>query len=270
MKKFILLTIVMALLLCGCGAQETLVPETEPTAAPTEPQSEAPTQETTVPETEATAQKTGVWVEDRHYEEFTQPSGEGTFCFHIPKFLVDGDDQLSVNNKIYNDHMRKLHENANNGQPTVSAAYAMGEANGYASVITCFNHQDHEFVEYSVFNINTANGQEATNQQILDAYGYNPDTFRVAVRKIMEQRFDSDNASMRETVGDETYRQVRAEHLSDTNISGAKPYIDASGRLCFVVKFYTFEGDGYCYNRVCLEDPASYPAPQVIACSVHG
>lgn len=276
MKKFVILMLALTLLLCGCGGNvepfepveerppvELPEPQTVPDAT-VEPVTEAP--ETEAP-TEEPAQHV-LFIKDQFCETYENSYG-GTYCVHIPKLVLNGDDKLTINNKIYTEHMRKLHENTDNEQPSASAAYAMGEANGYASVITAFQQQEYEFVEYSIVHVNAQTGQEATDNQILASFGYTPDSFRVDVRKAMEKLFVADNDSMRQTIGEEAYRQALSEHLSDENISTAKPFIDADGKLCFVVKFYTFAGAGYYYNRICLQMPASYPEPQTIACDEH-
>lgn len=268
MKKFVILMLALTLLLCGCGGNvEPFEPvEERPPVELPEPQTVPdPTVES---ETEVPTEAQPVLsVEDQLSKAYENSYG-GTYCVHIPKFVL-GDQQLPINSKIYTDHMRKLRGNTNSEKPSAGAAYATGEANGYTSVITVFRQQEYEFAEYSVFHVNTDNGQEATDTQILASFGYTPDTFRVAVRKAMEQLFVADNATILETVGEETYQQTLSEHLSDENIATAKPFIDAKGKLCFVVKFYTFAGAGYYYNRICLEQPAAYPEPQSIACSVH-
>lgn len=268
MKKLIALTIIMALFLCGCGAQEVPVQQTEPViqTEPVEVPTEAPT-EANAEETEAP--EVGLRVEDRYSEEFDHPSGEGKFCVHIPQFVLDGNRELTINGKIHNDHMSKIHKNGQIGVPTVSVAYAVGQTEEFASVITCFSQLDYDAVEYSVFNISVSSGKEVTDEKLLAAFGHTPDSFFKTVRDVMEKQFALDNSAARESLGEEAYQEALAEHLSKENITGAKPFIDEAGQLCFAVKCYTFAGAGYYYTRICLDNPARYPAPQSITCAEH-
>lgn len=270
MKKLVLLTIVLALLLCGCGAKTPAEPvPTEP--APTEVEEVTEVIQETEPvveQTEAPTEPAVLTVEDAESNTYPSPYTDGQYCTHIPKFVL-GDAELSINNKIYNEHMRKLHENAQGTQPSVSAAYAVGEGNGFTSVLTCFRHQDYEMAEYLAFHVNTATGQEVTDNQLLSAFGYTPDTFKTAVREAMEQLFNANYADMRANLGEEAYRQALSEHLSDEFLSTAKPFVDAEGQLCVVVKFYAFAGAGYYYNCICPANPAHIPAPETITCTAH-
>ena len=85
----------------------------------------------------------------------------------------------------------------------------------------------------------------------------------------MEKLFEAEYGPTREALGEDAYRQAMQEHLSDEFVSTARPFIDANGKLCIVVKFYSFAGAGFYYARICLENPAAYPAPQSITCPVH-
>ena len=267
MKKFILLTAVLALLLCGCGAKTPVA--TEPAPTEVEEVTEIPQEtEAVVEQTEEVTEPVVLTVEDVLSKTYPSLFGEGQYCTHIPK-LVLGEAELPVNSKIYSEHMRKLHENTQNEQPSVSAVYAVGEGNGITSVITCFSHQDYEMAEYTVFHVNTASGSQVSDNQLLAAFGYTPDTFKTKVRSVMERLYEAEYASTRDALGEEGYRQGLQEQLSEEFLSTAMPFIDANGQLCFVVKFYSFAGAGYYYSRICLENPAVYPAPQSITCTAH-
>ena len=266
MKKMIVLTIVMALLLCGCGKKEEPVVQTEPaTEAVTEPVATEPqnvTEQTEPVETqEATEAPAELAVKDRLAQEYTKADGENKFCVHLPMLILNGDDQLTINSKMYTESMRKLFGTVENKQPNSGAAYAVGEIEGFASVIISFDQQ-----EYSIYHINTQSGKEATDIQLLSAFGYNPDTFRGAVKKAVQRVFEADN---QQSAGGEDYRKALAQTMSNENIAAARPFIDAGGKLCFTIKMYALEGTEY-YARICLENPAAYPAPQNFACSVHG
>ena len=306
MKRILVLLVLVAVLLCGCGnlgdlmmsdwemPQLPTVPDLEDLEIPDwEPEytipditipefsiPELPTlPEFTVPELPTIPEFTMpelptlpygiVTVQDRYCEIYENPYVSGMhYCVHIPSLSCDGQDCVLLNDQIYFDHMARLSQGGNYDQPMVEVNYSLGQAKGYASVVSSFSNQDYDYVTYSIFHVDAATGQEANDDQILAAFGYDRDSFRQKVTQVLEQEFLSHNYE--QWVDQQTYQETLALQISGSNVDAARPFIDEQGRLCIVAYVYGFAGSGQWQSRLCLEDPSMIPSPESIQCKVHG
>lgn len=286
MKKVLILMLAAVLLLCGCGGPEPFDPVVErPAIELPEPQIDpdatvGETQEvegneqihqdngSAVEVTEAKSAPLAVVVEDQYSEVLTNPNYDSSYCIHIPRFVWNGKSDLMINEQIYADHQRIISENTYDTLPMVSAAYSLGQGAGYASVVTVFAHQDYDYNNLCVFHLNTVTGQEASDDEIIAAFGYTDESFRETVRKVLEDEFLS--CGWDSWTDPEDYQEMLAKQTSDETVNDARPYIDEQGRLCIVATTYGFAGPGHWLSRLCLETEDRAPAPEWVRCAVHG
>ena len=279
MKKMFILMLAAALLLCGCGGPEPFGPvEERPQVELPQPQidtgevesfDEIPQQtEAAVEETEPVPVALVVSVEDQYTQVYQNPYYDGAYCVHIPRFVWDGKTDMLINEQIYFDHMGKLDENTYDTQPMVSAVYSLGQAKGYATLVTVFAHQDYDYNTHSVFHLNAVTGQEATDDEIIAAYGYTMDSFRETVRQVLEEEFLS--CGWDSWADEEDYQEIYAQQISDETVDDARPYIDEQGRLCIVATTYGFAGPGHWQSRLCLETEDRAPSPEWVRCTIYG
>ena len=210
-----------------------------------------------------------VTVQDQYCQVYENPYVSGMqYCIHIPSLSCNGQDCVLLNDQIYFDHMARMNQGGNYDQPMVQINYSLGQANGFASVVSSFSNQDYDYVTYSIFHVDAATGQEANDDQILAAFGYDRDTFRQKVTQVLEQEFLSHNYE--QWVDQQTFQETLALQTSGSNVDDARPFIDEQGRLCIVAYVYGFAGSGQWQSRLCLEDPSMIPSPESIQCPVHG
>ena len=208
-------------------------------------------------------------MRDQYCQVYEHPYVSGLqYCVHIPALSCDGNDCVLLNEQIYFDHMGRLSQFGNDDQPMVKINYALGQANGFASVVSSFSSQDYDYVTYGIFHVDAATGQEANDDQILAAFGYNRDTFRQKVKQVLEQEFLSHTYD--QWVDQQSLQWTLEQQISDANVEDARPFIDEQGRLCIVAYVYGFAGSGQWQRRLCLEDVSMLPSPESIKCPVHG
>lgn len=271
MKRLLVLMLAAMLLLCGCGGPEPFGPvEERPAVELPEPQvnPDGEVECAGIPDMPQEEVAVTVTVEDQYEEVLTNPNYNDTYCIHIPRFVWNGQTDLVINEQIYFDHQRIVGENTLDGLCMVSAAYSMGQTEGYASVVTVFTHQDYDYNNLCVFHLNTTTGQEATDDELVAAFGYTMDSFREKVRTVLEEEFLS--CGWDSWADPEDYQEMYAEQISDETVNAARPYIDEQGQLCIVATTYGFAGPGHWMSRLCLENPDMNPAPEWVRCTVHG
>lgn len=216
-----------------------------------------------------------VSVEDTFAEVYRNPYYDGTYCIHIPRFVLSDNRAEIMNEQIYQDLMGIMNQNAGyssdfGNQPTVSITYSMGQANGIASIVANVSNQEYDYWNYRTYNLNVNTGWEAADQEVMAAFGYTEDSFREKVRQVLEGYFEKQNGQIRDMVGEELYRQMLEETISAENVNAARPFIDEAGRLCMVATVHGFAGAGAYNYRICMEGNDFSADPQWITCQVHG
>ena len=215
------------------------------------------------------------YVEDAYVEVFQNPFNEDyEYCFHIPQFVLSDDRCAVMNEQIYQDLSRIMSEYTFDygefvGQPSVSTYYAAGQANGIASVVSEVVFQSSDYWYFRTYNMNIATGWEATDQEVIAAFGYTEEEFRDMVRQMLEVRFPLMFEGILEYLSQNEYDWCLEQTLSDENVYLARPCIDENGRLCVVVTIYGFAGAGAYDYRICLEEPDN-TSNYWIYCPQHG
>ena len=266
MKKLCIVFMILAIFLCGCQSkQETtetttaqqpdiqpLEGENQPAEIETQPATTETTVATEATETQAVVHE--VLVTDGEVLLFEDKFTQRPFCVHIPQFTWDGQPAEELNEKIYAAHMEQVYSNPfEEGNPSYSAAYSVGKADGVVTVLTKYVPQYAEGNRYSVFCLDTATGKEADTQQLLAAFGYTEESFRAHLRVLMEETFRTTFEDIMS--GTELYDQMLEAQLSDETILNAVPFVDEDGRLCVVILEYGPAGAGYWYSTLCVDGP---------------
>ena len=215
------------------------------------------------------------FVEDAYVEVFQNPFNEDySYCFHIPRFVLSDDRCAVMNEQIYQDLSRIMSEyyfdyEGYEGQPSVSTYYTMGQANGIASIVSEVVLMNSDYWYFRTYNMNIATGWEATDQEVIAAFGYSESEFRGMVRQMLEERFPLMFEGILEYVSQNEYDWCLDQTLSAENVNGARPCLDEEGRRCVVVTVYGFAGAGAYDYRICLEEPDN-TSNYWIRCQQHG
>ena len=278
MKRIIAPLLVLMICLNGCcvcipaqNDAQTWVPDaSQPVASlPTTAPTEAAIQETTE-QTQPAQVYFPASVKDQYCEAYKHPDNpEYSYCVHFPTVYWNGQECSMLREQIYFDHMRQIDPVAFEGQPACSAAYALGQGNGVASVITCFRYQLYEYAEYSLFHVDLSNGQEANDDQVLAAFGHTWEQFYNEVRQATQQKFQQTYGNDESFRSSPSYNEMLNLQGSDELIRQARPFVDANGRLCALVEIVTPAGAGRYPGRICLQSADFLPAPESIVCKTH-
>ena len=236
---------------------ETELPEQAQNQQPvqTEPAQTQPTQPVCYP----------VWAEDEYAESFNHPYGSGKYCVHIPNLYWNG-QECGMRDQIYFDHMGQIESAALDGQPMYSAAYSLGQNDRMASLVTYFNSQDYAYWKYSIFHVDLSTGREASDGQVLEAFGYDYDRFYAEVRQIAQKRLETTFRNFGED-GSAVYQEMLEQQISDETIHAARPYVDESGKLCAVVMLMVPAGAGKYPECIGLQSPDNTAVPASIRCN---
>lgn len=174
-------------------------------------------------------------------DQYTYAGGEG--CLHIPE--VNLSVAKSVNKQIYDVYYEEIQEDyfAYEYPDIYQIAYNVGQKEHILS-ITVGTTYYWDYTSYRVYNLSTVTGKLLSDEEVYGTYGLTEEQARErlisALNKCCARMFDG--------VEEEEYKaflkELRDMTLSDENISNAKPYIDSSGKLCFVVEIYVPAGAG--------------------------
>lgn len=215
-----------------------------------------------------------VAVEDVFVEVYDNPYGDYTYCCHIPQF-VTGDDRCQIMNEqiyqdlsqIMNDHFWDFGDDI--AQCGASICYCMGQKNGIASLTAQVTVQSSDYWYFRTYNMNAQTGWEATDQEVIEAFGLTENEFRQQLAEVLMPWFEENFGDLREYLSEDEYIELYVMTTCEENLRMARPCIDEQGRLCAIVEIYTYAGAGNYQYRICLEgDPAG--SGHWISCQTHG
>jgi hypothetical protein len=185
------------------------------------------------------------------------------------------DDRCQIMNElIYQDLSRIMNENyweydAGVGQCGVSICSCMGQNNGIASITAQVSVQSSDYWYFRTYNMNVSTGWEATDQEVMTAFGLTENQFRQQLGQVLMPWFEENFGDLRQYISEDEYIELYVMTTCEENLRMARPCVDEQGRLCAIVEVYTFAGAGNYQYRICLEgDPAG--AGHWIACQQHG
>ena len=209
---------------------------------------------------ETTARK-NVEVRDA-YSEKMEIVGYGNAVCRVPEVIISDTDTSAVNDEIINDHSRTMDffsENAPKYTPDyweyeqsntpLGLDYEYYIAEDFVSIDCYYDAFSVEgiFKEYyesrSIYNVSVKDGHILSKEEMLALLGFTEDEFDEAVRKLIKDNWDELNADFGASQGSYT-DDLLMESLSDKNISGAMPYVNAKGYVCAVVDIIVGWGSG--------------------------
>ena len=215
-----------------------------------------------------------VGVEDFFVELYENPYGGFTYCCHIPQFVTGDDRCMIMNEQIYQDLSRIMNEHywqfdADAGQCGASICYSKGQNNGIASLVAQVTVQSSDYWYFRTYNMNVATGWEATDQEVMEAFGLTENEFHQQLAQVLMPWFEENFGELRQYISEDEYIQLYVMTTCEENLRMARPCIDEQGRLCAIVEIYTYAGAGNYQYRICLEgDPEG--SGHWIQCQVHG
>lgn len=166
---------------------------------------------------------------------------DGYDCFHIP--AIDLKAAESINKKIYDKYYKMMQEDyfVDTSPFLAGIAYAVGYKDHIISIVVeeeCV----WDDINYCVYNISAVTGKTLSDAELYAAFGLTEETARKllsdSLTKYWRNQFDKHPEVFDNSFG----RELRSKTLSERNLSKAKPYIDASGNLFFVVDIYAIAG----------------------------
>lgn len=216
-----------------------------------------------------------VGVKDVYVEVYESPFGGSDYCCHIPAFVLSDERCAIMNEQIYQDLSRIMGEypfdvEGYEGQPSVGICHSMGAACGIASLVAQVVVQHSDFWYYRTYNMNIATGWEATDQEVVKAFGYSDEEFWALRQQAVEAFFKDFYENALDYMTQEEYDELWIMTTCEENLRTARPFVDEAGRLCLVVDIYSYAGAAYYPYRICLEGDSYEATPLFLSCEQHG
>ena len=217
-----------------------------------------------------------VTVSDAYTDMFEDETYGATFCYHIPRFEMEGDRAAQVNEMIYEEMMTILEEQVYAWDfPGIGEmVYTWGQTERIASVAIYTNIAYANWPTYYTYTIDKQTGTLLTLEEVLAVYGLDEDAFRTKVRESLMQYYEDWLAEIQSwddtgSVDMEFFNEQKETTLSDDNMDLAVPYVDENGNLCVIIPIYNIAGPDYTYSRFCLEGASYETTPDYMACQIH-
>lgn len=253
----LLLSLLLVLTLCGCGAQEA----EETTAAATretvqyghtveqEASAEAPAEGSVQPEAQ-------VEVKDAFTDKAVMLDRDETYYYHIPSIRIPGVDATEVNQQMYYELYSFINQYVyeNPDYPYLGdMGYMWAVRDGIVSVVTevVVGPDSSPDPMYVIYNVDISTGLRISDEDLLASFGLSPEDYRAQVEAAVERTYlELYQAYFEENQDDadltDLYQQQYAKTISGDNVNKAHPYIDESGELCIVADIYSLAGgDSY-------------------------
>lgn len=225
------------------------LPATE--APETEPPTEAPIPQVTVSD---------AYVDTLNYESLL-------CCYHIPQFDMDSPETESLNRAIYLELYEMLEENVYEypEQPFLfSMHYSWVQVENIVSLLVAIQ-ADWGMEIYRVYNAYADGSGIVSQDELLEFYGYDRETYYAQVTVALEAYYRSSYSGYPGSETDEFYQMQLQNTVSYENAARTVPYISVSGELCYVATVYSLAGADS-YDHLVTLTGTNAPAP---SCNIH-
>lgn len=174
-------------------------------------------------------------------------------CYHIPVVERSGVNAKSINSQMYERYSKLLQEKVFSlyaeERLLTGLTYVVGQK---GDVVTVLVRQidGTDCDSYDVFYFSASTGKTLSAEDVFSAYGMSNEQGYGMIRKAMEaywQRQEANGGSQ-----DAYFQFQKNQTLSDSNVRGAKPWIDENGALQFCGEIYALAGaDSYwhCFDE---------------------
>lgn len=256
MKKLLPFLLLLSLLLCACssagGSIAPLPGAADPTAAPS--QEPAP-QITSEPAPAPAATLEPVVIYDAYckigsYDDSL--SNHWDYVLRIPAIQASGSDATRLNQELYT----ALYPSVKDALDAMEGLYSLGVCNvDYTvyingSLISIVSEVDTDwgFESYYVVNFDAESKTEVDRAALLARFGLNEESFLDLAVQTVENYFKEhyDNANIPK---DSFWQDRHDQSVAKKNFTeDCQLFVSAEGKLCMIVKLYSFAGADYYYN----------------------
>lgn len=196
------------------------------------------------------------WVTDAYsdYKVITSTMPETKVCYHIPHINLSRGKADAINQEIYDELYALLDEQVYqqleempDAEPSLNRMlYAWGRAQDVISINVLTSPYYH-YPEYRIYNVSMSTGQALSDEELLSIMSMTDETFRETVKQVLTDHMNdwrSELPSESEYITEEMITNVVNQTIADENVAEARPYLNANGELCFVVRVYSIAGAG--------------------------
>lgn len=273
----ILLLLALCLSLGGCALlnfnlgdrlpEDLELPVPSEATKATEPPTAVVSEPTEAPETEAPTEAPipQVTVSDAYVDTLNY---EGLLCcYHIPQFDMDSPETESLNRAIYLELYEMLEENVYEypEQPFLfEMTYSWVQVENIVSLLVAIQ-ADWGMEIYRVYNAYADGSGIVSQDELLEFYGYDRETYYAQVTVALEAYYRSSYSGYPGSETDEFYQMQLQNTVSYENAARTVPYISVSGELCYVATVYSLAGADS-YDHLVTLTGTNAPAP---SCNIH-
>lgn len=224
-------------------------------------------------QSEQSQNNANVQVLDGFSDAFTESLYNTQCCYHIPQIQIDNISNPSINTKIYNELNNILSQNVYQDPacPEISQmVYDWGYSGHLISIIIETDALSYDWTEYYIYNYSITTDAEAANDDILSYFGLSQQDYEELVKNTLQQYMDNWNAQvdLSHSEGTIPFEVLLEKTLSEENIKGSRPFINAEGELCFVAKIYSPAAADYYYHML-NTTVGKEPHIEWLKCDIH-
>lgn len=186
-------------------------------------------------------------VDDSFY--FGINSGE--HCYHIPAFILDDHKADDINDVIYDELYAILDEavldpESKNEEPWLwDMIYTWGTNGSIASIVVQTNAYSYHDVNRYIYNISIDTGKQASNNEVLAAWGLTQETYLQKVEETVTKYMEEKSAEWAGYVSSSEIDMLLENTIDELSMDTAKPFVNEAGHLCAEVGVHWPAGAGY-------------------------
>lgn len=207
--------------------------ETMDSDKPTESDETAAPDATTVSGTTAkpAAKKLGkVTVTDLFKSTYKNRYRQGKVTSRLPKISIEGVDTKAVNKEISNKFLKKAKNAAKHDETYFTYKYYIGKT--YVSILITYDNSCGGYLmDQYVYNISRTTGKKMSKKQMLKALGISNKKFNSRVKKVVKRHFTKQGYPSTDNYTRTQYKKA----LSSKTINRAIPWVNAKGKVCFLI-----------------------------------